>query len=175
MTTRTLSFFLIALTGTSAVLTACTPRPQPAPPSPPTAAKPANSGRPAEAPSLGGLLAGEREGRLPAAPTVEQVAMALQRAGVSLAPMKQVLARTVGARYCAASTTNAGLAIAVCEFAGDADAERGLAFSRRTFDGLIPGRSLTRNRTTVLTLTPASSNADARAQAQDVSKTFATL
>ena len=169
MTTRSLPILLLALT---TALTACAPRTPPAATPPPSAASPKP---PAEAPSLGGLLAREREARPAATLAVEQVASALQHAGVPLSPMKQVLARTVGACYCAASTTAAGLAVAVCEFGTDADAERGLAYSHRTFDPLIPGRTLTRNHATVLTLTPASSSTAVHAQLERVAATFATL
>lgn len=184
MTKRSLPVLLGALktsavasaVATAVAMTACTPPPRraPAAPPPPVAAV-ASPARPPEAPSLGGLLAGELRGRPGATPSVEQVASALQRAGVALPPMKQVLARTVGARYCAASTTTVGLAVAVCEFGSDADADRGLSFSRRTFDPLIPGRSLTRNRTTVLTLTPPSTSAQVRVQAAHVAAAFAAL
>jgi hypothetical protein len=166
MITRTLS--ILALTTT---FLSCAPRKQPPPaPVPASVAKP-----PAEAPNLGGLLARERAGRPAVAPAVEQVAAALERAGLGLSPMKQVLARTVGARYCAAGTTAAGLAVAVCEFGNEADADRGLALSHRTFDALIPGRTLARNRATLLTLTPPAASADGHAQAERVATTFATL
>lgn len=185
MTTRTVPILLIALTTSATALTACRPRPKDAPPAPPAAvpagaaaatpARRAEAPAPTPTPTLGGLLASELETRPAVTPAVEQVASALQQAGVTLTPMKQVLARTVGARYCAASTTSTGLAVAVCEFASDAEADRGIAFSRRTFDRLIPGRRLARNRMTVLTLTPASADARAHAQAERVAATFATL
>jgi hypothetical protein len=47
------------------------------------------------------------------------------------------------------------LGVAVCEFADDAEAARGLDYSQRTFDRLIPNRRLVRNHRTVLTLTQA--------------------
>ena len=177
MTKRTLSILLLTFTTTAAGMTACAPRQESAtpPPTAPATVKATTPTPPAEAPTLGGLLARERDTRSHATPAVEQVATALERAGVPLSPMKQVLARTVGARYCAASTTTAGLAVAVCEFGSDAEAASGLAFSHRTFDPLIPGRSLTRNGATVLTLTPASSTANVHAQAERAAATFATL
>ena len=178
MTPRTFPVLLVALTVGSTALTACAPRAQPSPPAPPNLVAPvaaAPAAPPIEAPSLGGLLARERGARLPATPAVEQVASAIQRAGVTLPPLKQVLARTVGARYCAASATAIGLAVAVCEFGSEDEAARGLAFSHDTFDRLIPGRTLARNRTTVLTLTPASSSAYVHAQSKRVAATFATL
>jgi hypothetical protein len=83
----------------------------------------------------------------------EEVATALQRAGIELRAMKQVLARTVGARFCMSTQTGAGLGVAVCEFADDAEAAAGLDYSQRTFDRLIPNRRLIRNHGTVLTVT----------------------
>ncbi len=178
MTQRTFPVLLAALTMGTTALTACAPPARPAPPAPPNAVAPAAvtpAAPPIEAPSLGGLLARERGARPMAMPAVEQVASAIQSSGVTLPPLKQVLARTIGARYCAAGTTAIGLAVAVCEFGSADEAERGLAFSHGTFDRLIPGRSLTRNRTTVLTLTPASSTSDVHAQSKRVAAAFATL
>ena len=103
--------------------------------------------------TLGERLTREAAARPARAPDVEAVTAALGRSGLSLGPVMQVLARTVGARYCASTATAAGLGVAVCEYGDDAEAERGLVYSRRAFDRLIPGRTLLRNRATVITLT----------------------
>jgi hypothetical protein len=105
----------------------------------------------------------------------EEVATALERAGLALRPMKQVLARTVGARFCMSTQTGAGLGVAVCEFADDADAARGLDYSRRTFDHLIPNRRLARNHRTVLTLTRAQPTPALDDQAARAVQAFASL
>jgi hypothetical protein len=86
---------------------------------------------------------------------VEAVARAFVDAGLALGPLHQVLARTVGARYCASARAPAGSAVALCEFADDAEATRGLDYSRATFDRLVPGRRLARAHNLTLTLTPA--------------------
>jgi hypothetical protein len=61
----------------------------------------------------------------------------------------------VGARYCASARAPAGSAVALCEFADDAEATRGLDYSHATFDRLVPGRRLARAHNLTLTLTPA--------------------
>jgi len=120
-------------------------------------------------------LAREARGRPTAAPRAEDVVAALSAAGVAVGPLKQVLARTVGARYCATARTAAGLAVAVCEFGDAAQADSGLAYSRRTFDRLIPGRRLSRNRGTVLTLTPPEPEPRFETEAGRIAAVFAAL
>ena len=119
--------------------------------------------------------AAERPAASAAGPRVEDVATALRRAGVAVTPPSQVLARTIGARYCAATSTPTGLALAVCEFADEAGAERGLAYSHRTFDRLVPGRTLLRNRSTVLTLSGGGTDGALAADTTRVSSLFAAL
>jgi len=162
---------------------ACTPRPRPAARSTTTATTTTTAAPPAlpqvrDARTLGERLAAERAARPAGTLRPEDVAGALEKAGIAVAPIAQVLASTVGARYCAATTTAAGLAVAVCEFADTADAERGLAYSRRTFDRLIPGRTLARNRATVLTLTTPAARGperEAPAEAYRAAAIFAAL
>ena len=64
-----------------------------------------------------------------------------------------MLARPLGARYCALARTASGLVVSLCEFDDDAQAARGVDLSRKTFDRLIPGRRLAHRRGTLLTLT----------------------
>jgi hypothetical protein len=45
--------------------------------------------------------------------------------------------------------------VAICEFADDDAAARGLDYSHTTFDRLVPGRRLARTRNLTLTLTPS--------------------
>jgi hypothetical protein len=167
-------FYLLAL---SAILTgACHRRPQPPVPSPlPPAAEPAP---PSAAPAarveeplrLQDRLAKEAASRPPGAIKVEAVAAALSAAGVPIGSLKQVLARPLGARYCALARTDSGLVVSLCEFDDDAGAARGVHLSQRTFDRLIPGRRLAHKRGTLLTLTlgapdPRRSAEGARAEA----------
>src|SRR5262245_23184741 len=127
-----------------------------APPPPPPAA---------DGLTLAERLAAEAAARPAGTPRVEDVAVALKRAGVAVGPFKQVLARTVGARFCMAGVTPEGMGVAVCEFGDAKDAARGLEYSHRAFDPLIPGRRLERNGHAVMTLTPSTNRQAARAAA----------
>jgi hypothetical protein len=98
-------------------------------------------------------LAREAASRPSSGPPVEAVAAALSRSGIQMGPLHQVLGRTIGARFCMAGHTRPGLVVSICEFADEPQAVRGMAWSRQTFDRLIPNRRLERNRSTVLTLT----------------------
>jgi len=181
--TRVRSLFaaaaLLALGAATALATSCARRSAPAAPAA-SAAEPLprrDEATPSTARgNLAERLAAEAGARPTAAgPRVEDVATALRRAGLAVAPPSQVLARTIGARYCAATGTPVGLALAVCEFADDAEAERGLAYSQRAFDRLVPGRTLLRNRSTVLTLTGGASSPARAADATRASRVFAAL
>jgi hypothetical protein len=107
--------------------------------------------------------------------STEAVATALAAAGVPIGAPKQVLARSVGARYCALARTAAGLVVSVCEFEDDAGAARGVDLSRRTFDRLIPGRRLTHRRGTLLTLTVGAPDARRASEAARAERAFAAL
>jgi hypothetical protein len=100
-------------------------------------------------------LAREAQSRPAGTPRAEEVMAALGRGGLSLERPQQVLGSTIGAAFCASAATIRGTAVAVCEFTSEEIARRGLAYSRRTFDRLIPGRSLAVNRKTLLTVTRA--------------------
>jgi hypothetical protein len=164
------SLALLSLAAAIAV-TACSTRPQPAPaavaaPPPPAAAAPADGRL-----DLGQRLAREAASRPGGGLRVEAVASALAGAGLTLGPLHQVLGRTVGARYCASARSPAGSALALCEFADEGEAARGLDYSRATFDRLVPGRRLLRARNLTLTLTPAESGlrfADEAARAASI-------
>ena len=120
-------------------------------------------------------LAREASSRPSSGPRVEAVAAALTRSGAGLGPLRQVLGRTIGARFCMAGQTAPGLGVSICEFRDAPDAARGLAMSRQTFDRLIPNRRLERNRGTVLTLTRPSVNPDLDAEAARLAHLFASL
>ena len=172
---------LLAFAASSALTTSCARRSAPAAPTAAiattTTAAPRDDAPPtATAGNLAQRLAGEAAARpRGTGPRVEDVATALRQAGLAVTPPSQVLARTIGARYCASTSTPAGLAVAVCEFADPAAAEGGLAFSHRTFDRLVPGRTLLRNRSTVLTLSGGEPSAALAADATRASQVFAAL
>jgi hypothetical protein len=159
------NFVVAAVWTVSLSLASCARHDAPAP-------APAADDAAAERLTLAERLTREASSRPAGALRAEDVAAALQRAGLGLAPMQQVLARTVGARFCMSARTEAGMGVAVCEFADDAEAARGLDYSRRTFDRLIPDRRLLRNHRTVLTLTGAQA---LDGQAARAAEAFASL
>jgi hypothetical protein len=185
----TLPALLTSLIASTAILpAACSTRPAPAPaPAPPATATPpapapavgttpAPAAGPAEGPlTLPERLAREAATRPSGGISADLVASALSDAGVPLGALKQVLARPVGARYCALARTAAGLVVSVCEFEDDAGAARGVDLSRRTFDRLIPGRRLIHRHGTLLTLTVGTPDARRAAEAARAEKAFAAL
>jgi hypothetical protein len=119
---------------------------------------------------------GHEAGTRPAAqPPVEAVAAALNGKGVPLERWKQVLASPIGARFCMAGQTAHGNVVAVCEFADDQQAERGITYSKQTFDRLIPNRTLLRRASTVLTLTQPDQAPASIDEARAIGAIFATL
>jgi hypothetical protein len=161
---------------TSILIAACNTRPTPPAPSPLPLPPPPAAAAPAEPPlSLNERLAREAASRPPGVIAAETVAAALSTAGVPVGALKQVLARPLGARYCALARTASGLVVSVCEFADDAAAARGGDLSRRTFDSLIPGRRLTHRRGTLLTLTVGAPDARRSAEAARAETVFAAL
>ena len=120
-------------------------------------------------------LAREAASRPASGPRVETVAAALTRSGIQIGPLRQVLGRTIGARFCMVGQTAPGLGVSICEFDDEPDATRGIAMSRRTFDRLIPNRRLERNRGTVLTLTRPSPNPDLDHETERLAHLFASL
>jgi hypothetical protein len=160
---------VLALVGLT-LIAACSSR-QPAAAPPPPAPPPGAS----DNLTLAERLAREAASRTAGGPRAEEVAAALARAGVEVRSFQQVLARTVTARFCMAGHTESGLAVAVCEFSDDADAARGLAYSRQRFDALVPDRRLERNGKAVLTLTRASTGNAVDAEVTRAATVFASL
>jgi hypothetical protein len=121
----------------------------------------------------------EAQNRPAAAPKVEVVAQALAAEGMPLQRWKQVLASPIGARFCMTGQTGAGTVVAVCEFGSAAEASAGVSYSHKTFDALIPNRSLIQRGPTVVTITrPASTTAGmptASHEVDHVSQIFARL
>ncbi|MFM2417827.1 MAG: hypothetical protein RL385_2550 [Pseudomonadota bacterium] len=101
--------------------------------------------------SLSARLACESGSRPEAAPSVADVYLALERAGMTLAHSRQVLAAPIGARYCELADLGGAGHVSVCEFEGAEAAERGRAFSSARFGALMPGRVITRHEGTLVT------------------------
>jgi hypothetical protein len=142
----------------------------PPPPPPPAAPEVAPSRL-----SLGERLQQERTTRPAAHPTPEELAAALTQQGVSLERWQQVLASPIGARFCMAGQTALGNVVAVCEFGDGQQAERGVAYSKATFDRLIPNRTLLRRGSTVLTLTRGDASSKGADEARAISGVFSAI
>jgi hypothetical protein len=172
---------LSALVLTSTLAAACHKRPTP--PSPPTPPPTASPPAVAEAPpaavegplTLNERLAREAASRPSGALPAETVAAKLSAAGVPIGALKQVLARPLGARYCALARTASGLVVSLCEFDDDAQAARGVDLSRKTFDRFIPGRRLAHRRGTLLTLTLGAPDPTRLAEGARAEAVFTTL
>jgi hypothetical protein len=123
---------------------------------------------------LGERLALEAASRPQRAVRPAQLLEALERAGVVFTRKRQVLASPVEASYCETALTGRGLALALCEFADAAAAQRGLARSHDSFDAMIPGRTLDTRFNTLLTVTQPS-DADAERERELARTTFAEL
>jgi hypothetical protein len=87
----------------------------------PAVSKPQTPAAPAR--TIGAQLAAEARARPAGARRAEEVFAALGGAGLKLETPRQYVARTVAASYCLGSRTEAGLAVAVCEYP-DAEAAR---------------------------------------------------
>ena len=158
-TTRTFALLLTTVTALGCDIRTRTPSPSLAPA--PAAALPSPAS-PSIPPEVARLPLADRLVReaatRPAIPlSTERVQQALAKQGVALQRWKQVLASPVGARFCMAGLTAAGLAVSICEYPDANAAARGAATSHARFDQLIPNRSLVRNGATLLTLTHPSS------------------
>jgi hypothetical protein len=119
---------------------------------------------------LAARLDREAHARPTGTPTAEEVMAALVRGGVPLERTQQVLASIVGAAYCSSAVTPKGTAVAVCEYPAEDVARRGLEYSHRAFDRLIPGRRLLLNHKTMLTIAGA-----ADTEARQAAQIFAAL
>jgi hypothetical protein len=135
-------------------LTACA-----RPPEPPAALDPDLARLP-----LPARLAREAQSRPTGTPRLEEVIAALTRNGLAVERVQQVLGSTIGASFCASAATRQGTGVAVCEFASEDIARRGMSYSRQIFDRLIPGRTLALNHKTLLTVTRARAEGDGEAQ-----------
>jgi hypothetical protein len=121
--------------------------------------------------SLPERLAHEASERPEARAEVERRLEEFRTAGVNLARTRQVLARPLGAQYCALALTGAGLGLSLCAFATREQAYAGLHRSRTRFDALIPGRSLSVVGSTLLTITQPA-DAEAQREAERLSASF---
>lgn len=94
------------------------------------AANGANVGEaPVDSPTtMAGRLGEEAQDRTHVKPEVEDVLAAFEAAGLKLSELKQGIARTSKARFCMFGQSPLGHRVLVCEFADDAEADKGAKF-----------------------------------------------
>lgn len=102
---------------------------------------------------------------------VDRFLKSLQDAGIKMTRTHQALARPLSARYCATALTAAGLGLSMCAFADESAAQQGRALSQRSFDALIPGRTLLVDKANLLTITDPPSE-EARGEAERIRARF---
>ncbi|HTU63170.1 MAG TPA: hypothetical protein VMF89_32140 [Polyangiales bacterium] len=146
------------------LLAACSdPKPAREPAVKPAAVQPAPVSQPAsqivQSLPLGQRLARESDLHPSARRHAENLLSHFHQNGVTLLRIKQVLAETLGADYCASSVSTSGIGVVVCEFGDATAAERGLKISHDTFDRILPGRTLLVQRSTMVTVTKPASDA----------------
>lgn len=175
-----ITLLTVAAVTTAACRKAAKPRPAetaapaaaPAP-APAAAPMPAEPEPPAAMRTLAGRLAYEAAHRPDGTATVEDVVAALGAAGVQLAEVKQYVALTAAARYCAGGRTADGLAIAVCEYESAAAAAAGRDHVEALY-ARVPGRQIAiRGATTLTTTVP--DGADLAAQRARAEAAFAAM
>ena len=136
--------------------------PAPAPPAPLPEALP-----------LPERLAHEAASRPTGAVRSEQLVAALEAKGIAVARTRQVLGRTLNARYCAIAVTGAGLVASVCEFDSPSAAIAAQHDSEARFDRPMPNRRFVTNGNSLLTI--ANLRDSVADQANTVAATFAAL
>jgi hypothetical protein len=105
-----------------------------------------------EALSLGDRLAREASSRPAGAVRSEALVAALEAKGIAVARTRQVLGKTLNARYCAIAVTGAGLVASVCEFDSEAAARTAAKDSEERFGEAMPNRRFVTNGKSLLTV-----------------------
>jgi hypothetical protein len=145
-------------------------RPLPAEPDDPMPASPAAA---PENLSLYGRLAREAESRPAGAVRTEALVAALKDHGIPVARSRQVLGKTLNARYCGIAVTGAGLVASVCEFDSALDARAALKDSEQRFGKAMPDRRLMTNGKSLLTI--ANLRAAGEQEARSIAAIFTAL
>jgi hypothetical protein len=139
---------------------------------PPLPAPPVATPAPDHAP-LATRLEGELTARPARAVQAERLTPLLALRGIHIVRSRQVLARPLGASYCASLVSERGLGASLCEFANAAAAVQGKVLSEQRFARVLPGRRLLLNGNTLLTLPRA--DGETRAEADVVAALFSAL
>jgi hypothetical protein len=136
----------------------------PAPPSP--AALP-------DGVSLVDRMAREASSRPATAVRSEALVIALEAQGISVARTRQVLGKTLRARYCGLAVTATGLVASVCEYDSAPEAVAAMKDSVERFGKAMPNRRLLTNGNSLLTI--ANVRDAVEAEARTVAQAFAAL
>jgi hypothetical protein len=118
-------------------------------------------------------LAREAASRPTGAVRSEQLVAALEAKGVAVGRTRQVLGRTLNARFCAIAVTGDGLVASVCEFDSPSAAIAAQKDSEQRFGRPMPNRRFMTNGQSLLTI--ANLRDSVEPQAQIVAATFAAL
>lgn len=130
---------------------------------------------PGRALSLGDKMNQEAAARSAGALRAEAVFEAFQKDGMKLkAPPKQHMGSPVGATYCAGATSEANLAMSVCEYRSDAEAKKGREDSVGAFKA-IPNRDVYQNKQTTLTILQNPKGPESEAESKRIVAQFAKM
>lgn len=138
------------------------PAPVPAPVTTPIATGVPGSQDLAPLQQLGVRLSDESKHRPAVKVPAEKVFAALSHDGIALANHHQVLAAAAAARYCDLGVTKETIAIAVCEYASAAEAQKAKAFMTERYAKLVPDAVRTINGSTLVTVANGSSHPELR-------------
>jgi hypothetical protein len=105
-----------------------------------------------EAASLGERLAREAASRPAGAVRTEALVEALKAQGIAVTRTRQVLGKTLSARYCAIAVTAGGLVASVCEFDSSEAAIAAAKDSEQRFGAPMPDRRFFTNGKSLLTI-----------------------
>src|SRR6185295_14082569 len=123
--------------------------------------------------SLGDQLVREASSRPAGAARSEDLVAALQATGIEVVRTRQVLGKTLQARYCAIAVTAGGLVASVCEFDSGPAARAGQTDSEQRFGKAMPNRRFAINGNSLLTIANVSDPLEA--EAQTIAASFAAL
>jgi hypothetical protein len=123
--------------------------------------------------SLVDRLAREASTRPAGAVRTEALIAALEAKGVAVARSRQVLGKTLNARYCAIAVTGTGLVASVCEFDSPSAARDAAKDSEQRFGKPMPNRRFVTNGKSLLTI--ANLRDSVEDEARTVAATFAAL
>jgi len=111
---------------------------------------------------LGVRLSDEARHRPTVKVPADKLFAALSRDGIALASHHQVLAAAAAAQYCDLGVTKETIAIAVCEYASAAEAQKGKVLMDQRYAKLVPDAVRSVNGSTLVTVANGSSHPELR-------------